>query len=124
MTKNVGSARRGVSAAAARKLLLELPGVEEGLSYGMASFKAKGRFLARFRDDDTVLVLTLSAMVERDWLVQQDSRAFFVTDHYRNYPTVLIRLDSVPAQMLDDLVRAAHEYAMSRPAVRPSKRRS
>jgi hypothetical protein len=121
--KNAGSTRRGVTVASARKLLLGLPGVEEGLSYGMPSFKTKGRFFARFRDDDTVLVLALSAMVERDWLVQQDPDAFFFTEHYRAYPAVLVRLDSVPAQMLDDLVRGAHEYAMTRPAVRPSKRR-
>ena len=48
---------RGVRVVEARRLLLKLAKVTEGRSYGMPSFLLNGRFLARFRDDDTVLVL-------------------------------------------------------------------
>src|SRR6266550_1092643 len=58
--------RRGVRVVEARRLLLGLPNVTEGRSYGMPSFLLNGRFLARFRDNDTVLVLQLATISERD----------------------------------------------------------
>ena len=66
--------------------MLGLPDVSEGRSYGMPSFLLHGRFLARFRDDDTVLVLQLATINERDVLMDLDARAFFFTEHYRDYP--------------------------------------
>src|SRR5438477_9710491 len=88
--------RRGVRLVEARRLLRKLPNVVEGRSYGMPSFLLNGRFLARFRDDDTVLVLQLATIGERDVLMELDPRAFFFTDYYRNYPAVLVRLAEVP----------------------------
>src|ERR671930_1886354 len=95
---------RGVRVEDARRLLLGLPDVAEGRSYGMPSFLLNGRFLARFRDDDTVLVLQLATIDERDVLMDLDPRAFFFTDHYRDYPAVLVRLAEVPPPLLRDLI--------------------
>src|SRR5687768_14679931 len=87
--------KAGVTPAAARRLVLALPGVEEGTSYGMPSFKVAGKFFARLRDDDSVLVIHLRSFEERDRLLENEAAAFFTTDHYRNYPTVLLRLARV-----------------------------
>lgn len=106
--------RNGVGVARVRQLLLALPGVEAGRSYGLPSFLLHGRFLARFRDDDTVLVLKVGSMDERDLLMQMDPEAFFVTDHYRDYPAVLIRLAAVPWALLRDVVRDAHTAAAAK----------
>src|SRR5438309_7431038 len=95
---------RGVGVQDARRLLLRLPHVAEGRSYGMPSFLLNGRFLARFRDDDTVLVLQLATISERDVLMELDPRAFFFTEHYRNYPAVLVRLAAVARALLIDVV--------------------
>src|SRR5437762_6419923 len=97
--------RRGVRAVEARRLWLKLPDVVEGRSYGMPSFLLNGRFVARFRDDDTVLVLQLATIGEREMLMDLEPGAFFFTDHYRNYPAVLIRLAEVPAPLLRDVVK-------------------
>src|SRR5438094_668220 len=94
--------RRGVRVVEARRLLLKLPNVTEGRSYGMPSFLLNGRFLARFRDDDTVLVLQLATISERDVLMELDPHAFFFTEHYRNYPAVLVRLAEVARPLLID----------------------
>src|ERR1051326_1087996 len=75
---------RGVQVQDARRLLLGLPNVVEGRSYGMPSFLLNGRFLARFRDDNTVLVLQLATIAERDVLMQLEPQAFFCTEHYRS----------------------------------------
>jgi hypothetical protein len=112
-----------VRVADVRRLLLDLPNVVEGTSYGFPSFLVNGRFLARFRDDDTVLVLQLASIDDRDVLTQLNPRAFFFTDHYRNYPPVLIRLADVPKKLLNDVVKAAHKHAASRPPKRKKKSR-
>jgi hypothetical protein len=95
--------RLGVTVAATRQLLLGFPGVEEGPCYGTAGFRVRRKFLARLRDNDTVLVVKCG-YVERDLRMQADPRTFFTTDHYRDYPTVLIRLDSVTKEALDDVL--------------------
>src|SRR5437762_8820797 len=115
--------RRGMRVVEARRLLLELPNVAEGRSYGMPSFLLNGRFLARFRDDDTVLVLQLATISERDVLMELDPRAFFFTEHYRNYPAVLVRLAEVPPALLSDVLRESWSHVATLPAARPRKAR-
>jgi len=117
---NQNTRPRGVRLQDARRLLLRLPHVSEGRSYGMPSFLLNGRFLARFRDDDTVLVLQLGTIAERDVLMQVDPGAFFFTEHYRNYPAVLIRLAEVPRPLLVDVVTESWRQVAALP---PARRR-
>ena len=112
---------RGVSVQAARQLLLDLPNVVEGRSYGMPSFLLNSRFLARFRDEDTVLVLQLAAISEREVLMDLDPGAFFFTEHYRNYPAVLVRLAEVAAPLLTDVVTESWRHVSALPTGRPRK---
>ena len=99
--------KAGVTPATVRKLLLRLPGIEEGTSYGMPSFKLAGKFFARLRDDDTVLVVHTRSFDERDHLLEHEPAVFFTTDHYRNYPTVLIRLARVSERALEEVLADA-----------------
>lgn len=114
---------RGVSVREARRLLLRLADVSEGLSYGMPSFLVNGRFLARFRDHDEVLVLQLATIGDREVLMQIDPRAFFFTDHYRDYPAVLIRLAEVPRPLFADVVEEAWQHVAAMPPLRRRKPR-
>lgn len=111
--------RRGVALDDARRMLLQLPGVVEGRSYGYPAFLLNGRFLARFRDDDTVLVLQLATMFDREVLMQMDARAFFFTEHYRNYPAVLVRLSEISRTLLATILRDAWEHVSTLPPKRP-----
>jgi hypothetical protein len=111
-----------VSVAAARRLLLGLPSVAAGRSYGMPSFLLNGRFFARFRDDDSVLVLQLATIAEREVLMELDPDAFFFTEHYRNYPAVLVRLAEVPPPLLRDVVREAWRHVAALPPARPRQK--
>ena len=114
---------RGVRVAEVQRMLRKLPDVVEGRSYGMPSFLLNGRFLARFRDGDTVLVVQLATIGERDVLMELDPRAFFFTDHYRNYPAVLVRLAEVPPALLADVLRESWSHVVELPASRPRKAR-
>lgn len=115
--------KRGVTVAEARRLLLSLPDVVEGTSYGFPSFLLNGRFLARFRDDDTVLALQLATIDNRDVLMQMDGNAFFFTDHYRDYPAVLIRLAAVPRTLFSDVVKESWKHVAALPPKRPRPRK-
>lgn len=98
--------RRGVSFEVAREMLLAFPGVEEGPCYGTPGFRVRGKFLARLREDGESLAVKCG-FDERDFRMQADPVAFFTTDHYRGYPTVLIQL---PKVHIADL-RAVLEHA-------------
>lgn len=111
---------RGVTVPEARRILLDLDNVVEGRSYGLPSFLLNGRFLARFRDDDTVLVVQLATIGERDMLMELEPKAFFFTEHYRNYPAVLVRLADVPRALLVDVIGDAWRHVSTLP---PARRR-
>jgi hypothetical protein len=104
--------RRGVTVETTRQLLLSFPGVEEGPCYGTPGFRVRGKFLARLRDNDTTLVVKCGD-IERDLRMQADPETFFTTDHYRGWPTVLVRLGSVTKNDLRDVVEVA--WLMSAP---------
>jgi hypothetical protein len=93
----------GITFQALREMALSLPGVEEGTSYGTAAFRVKGRFFIRLKEDGESIVLKTD-FYERDFLMQSDPRAFFTTDHYRDYPSVLVRLAAVRPRRMEELV--------------------
>jgi hypothetical protein len=97
-----------------RRLALAFPAVEEGISYGTPAFRVRGRFLARLREDGKALVVKCG-YEERDFRMQADPKTFFVTDHYRGYPTVLVRLATVdPGDLRDVLEQAWRLHAPKR----------
>ncbi len=74
-----------------RQMALAYPGVEDGSSYGTPAFRVGKKLMARLWEDGETLVLKTDPY-ERDALTASEPEIFFVTDHYRNYPYVLVRL--------------------------------
>jgi hypothetical protein len=89
-----------------RRIALALPGVEEGPCYGTPGFRVRGKFLARLWEDGETLVVKCGDE-ERDFRMQSDPQTFFVTDHYRGYPTVLVRLNRVRLKELREVLEQA-----------------
>jgi hypothetical protein len=89
-----------------RRLALALPGVEEGPCYGTPGFRVRGKFLARLWEDGETLVVKCGDE-ERDFRMQADPKTFFITDHYRGYPTVLVRLGRVRLADLREVLEQA-----------------
>jgi len=100
------SKRARVNVRTVRRLALALPEVEEGPCYGTPGFRVKGRFLARLWEDGETLVVKCGDE-ERDFRIQADPKTFFVTDHYRGYPTVLVHLARVSLSDLRDVLEEA-----------------
>lgn len=89
-----------------RQLALALPGVEEGTSYGTPAFRVGGSILARFHQDGESLVLKVE-YAAREVLTGTHPEAFYVTDHYRCYPLMLVRLERVELGLLRGLIEDA-----------------
>ena len=88
-------------------LALALPGVELGTSYGTPSIKVKGKIMARLRSEAEGGLAIRCDFVDRQMLLPAAPEAFFLTDHYVDYPMILIRLDQVRRAALPDLVERA-----------------
>lgn len=93
----------GVPFQVVREWALALPGVEEGVSYGTPALRVRGKLFLRLWEDGETLVLKTDEY-ERDFLLESDPAAFFVTDHYRGYPIVLVRLAAARPEQLRALV--------------------
>jgi len=89
-----------------REIALTLPAVEEGTSYGTAALKVKGKLFVRLKEDGETIVLRTDEL-ERSYLMQSHPKIFYITDHYRDYPWVLVRLNAVRRPMLKELVEGA-----------------
>jgi len=77
-----------------RTIARDLPGVVEGTSYGTPALKAGRKLLTRLREDGDSLVVRIG-FDERDMLIMAEPATFYITDHYRDYPMVLVRLSRI-----------------------------
>lgn len=94
-----------------RAMAFALPGVEDGTSYGTPALKVRGKLLARLKEDGASIVVHLS-FDEREHLMEVHPEAFYITDHYRGWPTVLVRLSHVePATLQRLLIQRWREVA-------------
>ncbi|HEV2289671.1 MAG TPA: MmcQ/YjbR family DNA-binding protein [Candidatus Acidoferrales bacterium] len=100
-----------------RKMALKLDGVEESTSYGTAAFKIHGKLIARLKEDGESLVVG-TTFEEREEMMAAEPETYYITNHYLNYPWVLVRLSRVHPDALRDLLKGAARLAAA------SKRRS
>ena len=60
---------------------------------------------------------------QRDELIAADPNTYYLTDHYVDYPCVLVRLARVPPDALPDLLRMGWQYVSARNERRARKSR-
>ena len=89
------------------KMALKYPETEASTSYGTPSVKIAGKILSRLRTEAEGALALHCDFVDRQILLQADPEAFFITDHYRNYPMILVRLEKIRAAALSELVGRA-----------------
>jgi hypothetical protein len=92
-----------------RRLALALPDVEDATSYGTPALKVKGVLMVRLREDGDVVFV--AGFDKRDLLMVARPEAFFTTDHYRDYPSVLARLRETTESEIRDLLQWSWELA-------------
>ncbi|MGC1520874.1 MAG: MmcQ/YjbR family DNA-binding protein [Steroidobacteraceae bacterium] len=89
-----------------REVAHALPGVEDGTSYGTRALKVRGKLFARLHQNIDCLVLRAD-LLDREILMQSAPEVFFITDHYQNYPWILVRFAAVEKRALPDLIERA-----------------
>jgi hypothetical protein len=94
-----------------RKLGLQLPQVEESTTFGKPSLKIHGKMFAcmashKSAEPDSLAVRT--DFEQRAALLAEDPTIYYITDHYRDYPAVLVRLPQIRPDALRDLLAMAY----------------
>jgi len=87
-------ARRSSDVETIRQIALSFSGVEEGTSYGTLAYRVSKKLICRMKEDGDSLAIRME-FGEREILVDGEPDVFYFTEHYRNYPMVLIRLTKV-----------------------------
>jgi hypothetical protein len=87
---------------------LGLPGVEAATKYdGSPVLKLGGCFmagLATHRSADPNTLVVRASIDEREWLIADAPDTYYLTDYYRAYPLVLVRLSRIDRDALRDLL--------------------
>jgi hypothetical protein len=120
-----------------KKVALSFPEAYEKPSYGSPSIFIAKKFFTRLRKQDDSVVWIVDSMDERDHLLEIDPRTYFITDHYRDYPSVLVRISHIDEAMLKKmlerrwrkvapkkLIKAIDEAAAAKPEKTATKKAS
>ena len=103
-----------LSKAQARKVILSIPGTDERLWFNQPSVFIYDRFLAKTHHKESAVTLQVGSMEMRDMMLEAEPELFYITDHYRKFPFVLVRLSALTKTVLKEMLvgRAAQLAAM------------
>ena len=95
---------------------------EETTSYGTPAFKVSGKLFVRQHQDGKSLVIA-AGFEQRDEMMSADPDTYYITDHYTNYPWVLVSMTRIKPDALRDLLRGAARFVLAQKKRSPRKRR-
>lgn len=110
-----------------RKLARELADVEDSTMYGVPALKVRGKLLTCIPTHKSAepgsLVVRIN-LDQRAELIEAAPDVYYVTDHYVDYPSVLVRLSRIQPDALKDLLRMAWTYVTRKASSgnRPARR--
>jgi hypothetical protein len=99
-----------------REIARELPDVEESKIHGAPSLKVRGHLLtcpAIHRSAEPNSLAVRIDVDQRAELMAAKPSVYYVTDHYVNYPMVLVRLSAIDRNALRDLLERAWRFTTS-----------
>lgn len=113
--------------AAVKAVGLTLPDVEATTKYdGSPVLKVKGVFMAGIAMHPTAEPNTLVVrhdLDERDLLIADAPETYYLTDYYRSYPLLLVRLSQVDREALRDLLSVSWRMTREKTGRRAQSRR-
>jgi hypothetical protein len=74
------------------KLARALPEVREDFWYGTPALKVRDKGFVRLKENGQDVVFMLDSVEEQEALIEAVPAVYFITDHYRGWPSVLARL--------------------------------
>jgi hypothetical protein len=94
-----------------------LPDVEVTTTWGQPTLKVRGKMfvcMASHKSAEPNTLVVMMDFADRDALVEDDPGTYYQKEHYVNYPCVLVRLSSVRAEALRDLITGAHRFVSAK----------
>jgi hypothetical protein len=89
------NAAKGVTPAQFKKIAGSFPEANEKSSYGNPAFFVAKKFFTRYRKDDNSVVFIVDGIDTRDMMLELDPKTYHITDHYKDYPAVLVRMERI-----------------------------
>ena len=115
--------RRQTNFDVVRTIGRDLPDVEESTMYGAPALKVRGKLLACMASHKSAEPGSLVVRIgfeDREALIADDPRTYYVKPHYQDYPAVLVRLALIDREALRDLLRSSwRTVTSSAPKRRP-----
>jgi len=108
-----------------REIGLAMPDVEEGTMYGSPALKVRGKLLACLAIHKSAEPESLAVRIDFDQragLLAEGPETYYLTDHYVNYPVVLVRLSQIRIGQMRDLLGSAWRFVTAQK--RTASRRS
>jgi hypothetical protein len=110
-----------------REAARALPDVEFGTSWGSPALKVRGDMFACIAINKSAEPNSLAIRMdfaERDSLIAEQPDVYYLTDHYVDYPCVLVRLNRVHPDALRDLLTVGWRFVSARrkPRAKRTKR--
>src|SRR3989442_15152731 len=118
--------RKKISFDTVREIGLALPDVEEGTVYGSPALKVRGKMfacIAIHRSADPESLAVRIDFDQREELMAADPNTYYLTDHYVNYPVVLVRLTRVHPDALRYLLLMGWRFVSARAKRRTGRRK-
>jgi hypothetical protein len=109
-----------------RELARQLADVEDSTAYGSPALKVRGKLLACMAINKSAEPGSLVVRIDFDQrtaLLAEDPATYYVTDHYVNYPAVLVRLSQIRVDQARDLLNSAWRFVTSQERRTVRKRR-
>ena len=102
------------------KIGLTLPGVEAATKYdGSPVLKVGGCFMAGLAMHPSAEPNTLVVRYgedDREWLIAEAPETYYLTDYYRKYPLVLVRLSRIDRDALHDVLSVSWRLTKAKTA--------
>lgn len=102
-----------------REIALSLPDVEASESARGPGLKVCGKLMAcpaihKSAEPDTLMVRV--SMEEREKRIADYPGVYYITDHYRKYPALLVRLAKIDRDSLENLLGCAWRFVYEKTA--------
>src|SRR2546430_16907671 len=99
-----------------RAITANLDDAEEGTTFGFPAFKVRGKTFAWFPKKKEVEAGTLGvrmSILEREYRIKAHPKIYYVTPHYRDYDSVLARVDLMSDAKLEELLEAGYDFMVA-----------
>ena len=110
-----------------RELARDLGDVEESTTREDAFIKVRGKLLTWISVNKSAEPGSLAVRIDLDHraeLLEADPDVYYLTDHYLNFPVVLVRLSRIHPDALQGLLRMAWSFVTAKPKKKPGVRKA